>query len=431
MSSGITLSAATRQNLLSLQETADMAATNQGRLATGKKVNSALDNPVNYFTAVGLTDRSTALSGLLDGISNGIQTIQAASKGVDAASSIVKQMQSVVTQMQSNAATNLPKLQGTAALGTAAEATATGKSRHDVAVSKKIVGATTPADATTAGIVGVDATKVDTFQLKAGTTVTNIAIGANDTVNDLVNNINKSGIATAAVDSLGQIQITGTGSDTLTVSAGLLDGTTGALTADATELAKLTGGATASAAGGTSAQRSALVDQFNNLRTQLDQAVKDAGFNGTNLLNGDSMSIAFNEKTGSAQSKLQMQGNALSSSSLGLGTFVDSSTAQAGANFGVQNNSDLTKASDALTNALASLKSVSSTLGSNLSTVQNRQTFTKEMMNVLDTGAANLVNADMNAEAANSQALTTRQSLGISALSLANQANQGILQLLR
>ncbi len=124
MSSSITLSAATRQNLQSLQDTAALAATNQNRLSTGKKVNSALDNPVNYFTAAGLTDRSTALGSLLDGISNGIQTIQAASKGIDSITSIVKQMQSVVAQAQSNATTNLPKLQGTQALATSGEATA-------------------------------------------------------------------------------------------------------------------------------------------------------------------------------------------------------------------------------------------------------------------------------------------------------------------
>ncbi|AIQ89326.1 motility and Chemotaxis [Methylobacterium phyllosphaerae] len=118
------------------------------RLSTGKKVNSALDNPVNYFTAANLTDRSTALSGLLDGISNGIQTIQAASKGIDSITSIVKQMQSVVAQAQSNATTNLPKLQGTVALGTAADATATGKSQHDAALAKTLAGTAAPASST-------------------------------------------------------------------------------------------------------------------------------------------------------------------------------------------------------------------------------------------------------------------------------------------
>lgn len=423
MTSTVTLSAATRQNLLSLQDTAGLASTNQNRLSTGRKVNSALDNPINYFTAAGLTDRSTALSSLLDGISNGIQTIQAAAKGVDTLSALVKQMQSVVAQAQSNAATNLPKMQGTQALASAAEATAAGKSVRDTALAKTVLGSAS------AGVVGVDATKADQIKLKAGNTDYTFTVAATDTVNDLVNSINKSGIATATVDSSGQFVVTGSGSDTITLQAGKT--ATGTFTADVGETTKLTGGAAFSVAGGTSAQRSALVDQFNNLRTQINQAAQDAGFNGTNLLAGDSLTIAFNEKAGAAQSRLSVQGSALSADALGLGRFVDSATGQSGANFGVQNNADLGKAADALTNALTSLKSLSSTLGSNLSVVQTRQDFTKQMVDVLDTGSANLVNADMNAEAATSQALSTRQSLAISALSLANQANQGILQLLR
>lgn len=423
MPSAVTLSAATRQNLLSLQDTAALASTNQNRLSTGKKVNTALDNPVNFFTASSLTDRAAALSGLLGGISNGIQTIQAAAKGVDTLTTLVKQMQSVVSQAQSNATTNLPKLQGTQVLATDAQATAAGKSVRDTALAKTVLG--------TAGAdnVGVDATKADQIKLKAGNTDYTFTIAATDTVNDLVNGINKSGIATAAIDTRGQLVVTGTGSDTITMQAGKT--ASGTFTADTTETAKLTGGAAFSVAGGTSAQRSALVDQFNNLRTQINQAAQDAGFNGTNLLNGDGLTIAFNEKTGAAQSKLGIQGSAITADALGIGRFVDSGTGQAGGDFGVQNNTDLGKAADALTNALTNLKSLSSTLGSNLSVVQTRQDFAKQIVNVLDTGSADLVNADMNEEAATSQALSTRQSLAISALSLANQANQGILQLLR
>src|SRR4249919_3273916 len=75
--SNITLSAAVRQNLLSLQGTADLLATTQGRLATGKKVNSALDNPTNFFTAAGLDNRASDISNLLDSIGNGVQVLQA------------------------------------------------------------------------------------------------------------------------------------------------------------------------------------------------------------------------------------------------------------------------------------------------------------------------------------------------------------------
>jgi len=430
MSSSITLSAAARQNLLSLQDTAGLAATNQSRLSTGKKVNSALDNPVNYFTSQNLDSRSSALSGLLDGISNGIQTIQAASKGVDTVTSLVKQLQSVVAQAQTNAAQNLPKIQSDTPLANAVETAATGKSAHDTALAKTVLGTAAAASSTATGNVGV-ATTSNVLQVKAGNTTYNYTLQSTDTVNDVVNQINKSGVASASVDSNGQLQVTGTSSDALSVNLGSISG--GAFTAVPADTAKVfgTGSTTGVTGGGTSAARSALVDQFNNLSTQIDQAAKDAGYNGINLLGGDKLTIAFNEKTGSAQSKLDIQGSTLSAANLGIGTMADSATAATGSGFSIQNNGDLTKASTALTNALTNLQSFSSNLGSNLSVVQTRQDFTKNIINVLQTGSSNLTDADMNAEAANSQALSTRQSLGISALSLANQASQGILQLLR
>ncbi|WP_422678198.1 hypothetical protein [Bosea beijingensis] len=67
------LSNGVRNNLLTLQQTTAQQGVIQNRLATGRKVNSAIDNPVNYFTAASLSDRSSQLTGLLDGISNGIQ----------------------------------------------------------------------------------------------------------------------------------------------------------------------------------------------------------------------------------------------------------------------------------------------------------------------------------------------------------------------
>jgi len=79
--SGIVLSASVRQNLLSLQSTADLLSTTQNRLATGKKVNSALDNPTNFFTAAGLDSRAGDINNLLDGIGNGVQVLQAANTG--------------------------------------------------------------------------------------------------------------------------------------------------------------------------------------------------------------------------------------------------------------------------------------------------------------------------------------------------------------
>lgn len=96
--SDITLSAGVRQNLLSLQKTADLMATTQNRLATGKKVNSALDNPSNFFTATSLQSRSKDLSSLLDSMSNGIKTLEAADNGLTAITKTVESMQSTLRQ---------------------------------------------------------------------------------------------------------------------------------------------------------------------------------------------------------------------------------------------------------------------------------------------------------------------------------------------
>ena len=74
----------------------------QNRLATGKKVNSALDNPLNFFTSSSLNTRANALNGLLDAMSNGIQTIQAANNGLTAITSLVQQLQSTVSQARSD-----------------------------------------------------------------------------------------------------------------------------------------------------------------------------------------------------------------------------------------------------------------------------------------------------------------------------------------
>ena len=84
-----------------------------------------------------------------------------------------------------------------------------------------------------------------------------------------------------------------------------------------------------------------------------------------------------------------------------------------------------------LNNASSALRSEASALGSNLSIVQVRQDFNKNLINVLQTGSSNLTLADPNEEAANSQALSTRQSIAVSALALANQSQQSVLQLLR
>src|SRR6266576_7268447 len=97
--SDIALSPSVRQNLLSLQSTAELLATTQIRLSTGKKVNTALDNPTNYFTAAGLDNRANDISNLLDGIGNGVQVLQAANAGLTSLQKLVDTAKSVATQV--------------------------------------------------------------------------------------------------------------------------------------------------------------------------------------------------------------------------------------------------------------------------------------------------------------------------------------------
>ena len=176
---------------------------------------------------------------------------------------------------------------------------------------------------------------------------------------------------------------------------------------------------------GTSSVRSSLAAQYNQILQQISQQAQDSGYNGVNLLfrNSNSASdntlhISFNEKNTSA---LDINGVKFDAAGLGLDT-VDG---------GFQSDTDINAAIEKLSAATTQLRTQSSTFGANLSVVQNRQDFSKNLITILDTGSANLTSADLNEEAANSQALSTRNSLAISALSLANQAQQGVLQLLR
>jgi flagellin len=96
--SDIVLSPGVRSNLLQLQQTSDLITQTQTRLATGKRVNSALDNPINFFTAQGLSVRANDLNSLLDSMSTGINTIQAANNGLSAITKLVQSAQALVSQ---------------------------------------------------------------------------------------------------------------------------------------------------------------------------------------------------------------------------------------------------------------------------------------------------------------------------------------------
>src|SRR5215470_9119826 len=165
------------------------------------------------------------------------------------------------------------------------------------------------------------------------------------------------------------------------------------------------------------ATRASLQNDFNNLLQQIDQLAKDSSYGGINLIYGDSLKIVFNEN---GSSVLNVVGVTFSAAGLGLAA----PTANA-----FQDNASINAVVGSLNNALVTLRTQASKFGSNLSVVQNRQDFTKNMINLLQTGADSLVLADSNEEGANMLALQTRQQLSTTALSLASQADQAVLRL--
>ncbi len=96
--SGISLTASMRSNLLSLQNIARQQDIVQNRLATGLKVSSAIDNPSSYYTASSLNNRAADLTALLDAMSQGIQTIKAASEAIDSGTKFLEQAKAVANQ---------------------------------------------------------------------------------------------------------------------------------------------------------------------------------------------------------------------------------------------------------------------------------------------------------------------------------------------
>ena len=416
--SGIVLSASVRQNLLSLQSTADLLSTTQIRLATGNKVNSALDNPTNFFTAQGLNNRSSDINNLLDSIGNGVQVLQAANQGITSIQKLVDTAKSIANQA----------LQAPSGYTTKASATVVGTGTGDATA-----GGSTAADLTGGG--GATGSKLDgsviTFAKADGTSVA-ITVGATAVAYD-------STAGTATVKSLDDLNkalsaagvgVTAalTDNKTLTFTSTNDNASQSIAAASAANTLGLTAtGGTASVANGTPVAdvnsqntRAGLISQYNAVIDQIKTTAQDSSFNGINLLNGDQLKLVFNE---TGKSTLTISGVTDDPAGLGLSKLAS------GTDF--LDNASTNSVLDSLNNASSTLRSQASSFGSNLSIVQIRQDFNKNLINVLQTGSSNLTLADTNEEAANSQALSTRQSIAVSALALANQSQQSVLQLLR
>lgn len=474
----INLTKAVRSNLLSLQSTAAQMTKTQERLATGLKVNSALDNPTNFFTAASLNSRASDMSNLLDSMSNGISTIEAADNGLKSITNTVESMQSAIRQARQDKSfkgESFTVKTGTSNIG----------AKVSIDVDGAGAGAATSFDLVSGSRTGTGGVTITAGGggniVFAGVTGGSVAVITGDTLDGVATKIN----ADAEVAAAGFVASTSGGQLKIVNTKGAAVDLTGTTAATATDIGlaagagtpvvessftvdqvvsninastsvntkvrasndngklrienlqtstKITVGGlnasgevdqTAAAGAGTkdvseNTVRADLIKQFNDLRQQLDRTAEDASFNGINLLRGDALKLTFNE-TGSSSLTVQAKdGKGINSTNLGIAA-QNNTVADTDAGL----DAVLTKLGD----ALGSLRSQSSAFGSNLSMVENRQDFTKNMINTLETGAGNLTLADTNEEAANLLALQTRQQLSSTALSMASQADQAVLRL--
>lgn len=412
----ISLTASMRTNLLSLQNTQSLMDTTQERLSTGLKVNSAIDNASSYYTAQSLNNRASDLSALLDSMGQGIQTIQAANEGIEAITEFVEQAKAIANSARDAASkTDVKTLNAKFSDLTTSQ---TPKTSADTALTleiKKVNGDKVEAldssdehdKAVTAALVNLNA------KLAAGELAGKDAAAFKAAVDAAV----KEFTGTVLEDVM-EFSISADGKITFTAKAGYNIKATGA--GDLAGLGKdpaagtPTNDVTSTVAVNTDRQKYAL--QFNEILTQIDNLAKDAGYKGINLLQMNTLTVIFNEDR---SSQIEVKGTDASSVGLMLDEAVNN----------WQTNEDIETSIRQTEEAISSLRIMASDYGNYYSIVQNRQSFTKSLVNVLTEGADNLTLADMNEESANMLALQTRQQLAINSLSLASQAAQGVLQL--
>lgn len=412
----ISLTASMRTNLLSLQNTQSLMDTTQERLSTGLKVNSAIDNASSYYTAQSLNNRASDLSALLDSMGQGIQTIQAANEGIEAITEFVEQAKAIANSARDAA------------------------SKTDVkTLNAKFSDLTTPqtpktsaATALTLEIKKVNGDKVEALGSsdEHDKAVTAALAKLNAKLAGELGGKDASAFKTASeaamkeftgtvLEDVMEFSISADGKVSLTAKAGYQIAAKGAGEfAGQGDKAADTGlaGDTATPTVNVNTDRQKYAERFNEIMRQIDKLAKDSGYKGINLLQMNTLTVIFNEDR---SSQIEVKGTDASSVGLMLDKVVNN----------WQTNEDIETSIRQTEEAISSLRIMASDYGNYYSIVQNRQSFTKSLVNVLTEGADNLTLADMNEESANMLALQTRQQLAINSLSLASQAAQGVLQL--
>ncbi|MCF4098829.1 flagellin [Maritalea sp. P4.10X] len=365
----IHLSAAVRQNLLSLQGTADLMSKTQNRLATGLKVNSALDNPNSFFTASALNNRASDLGGLLDDMGQGVQTLKAADDGIQAITKLVEAAKGKANQaLQSNKVADR---------------------RRFAQEYNDLLG------------------QIEDLAKDAGYKGKNLLAGAGNDLQVTFNEDGTSSVTISAVDytdtsgALGLADLTVGTSGTLSITESALEA--GDEAGDTLDVQ--VGGSTVATidygAGTTAEDVITALNAIDGVTASTDgTTISITSENGDIVIDDSNTTADLATQTGSGYAQ----------GSFDTDTSVNTSLAS-------------------LNTALNTLRSQASTFGTNLTVVENRQNFTKRLINTLEEGAGKLTLADTNEEGANLLALQTRQQLASTSLSFASQADQAVLRL--
>ncbi len=380
----INLSLATRTTLLQVQRARALIDATAQRMSTGVRV-SVITNATAFFDARSLTDRAGDLLGIKDKISEAASTVGAAVAAIDSIISLVNQMRGLAVSVKGGAVSG------------AVATTVTGNVVTDA--SKKV----------TSEIAGAE--NNDSFDITYNGTTTTIVNQNGDTFEDIRDKIEAISGLTATVSDGNPLVITAADGQDIVITNNVND-----LATDL-GLATSTNGTLA-----TNTLRAAAETQFDSLRTQIDNLVNDTTFLGVNLLKAspDSLTVTFNED---GTAKLTVSGIASDSTALAISA-VDSADS-----FATDAGIDTIVAQ--LDAALTTLRTTQSTLGGNNALINIRLTFTENLITTLENGAAKLINADLNEEAANLLALQTRHDLALAALGLSFDNGTAIFALLQ
>ena len=378
--SDISLTASMRSNLLSLQNTQSLMDMTQERLSTGKKVNSAIDNPTSYYAASSLNNRASDLNALLDSMGQGIQTIQAANEGIESITSFVEQAKALINTARDSTASSINKVEVNA---------------------KDFAGVADAGKETLQLVVNggeVMDVELDSITAASGGDLEELAAALQSKLRDLTGD---DKFKVDADETTRKLTIYNENKDVSWSLSGEINGV------DMTS-----NGAVTIPNARTSSQ-----EQYNEILRQINQLAKDSGYKGVNLLQGEDLRVNFNEDR---TSTLLVSGKNADVEGLQL---------LQGADWDNADNKALENALNAVDSAINTLRNWASELGNNYSILETRENFTEKLVNVLTEGADKLILADMNEESANMLALQTRQQLAINSLSLASQAAQGVLKL--